>query len=75
MNKQLETLVGRIGGWPEDGQAEALLELARIERERVDAVPLTPDEREAIAAAMAEVDAGEFASAAEVEALFRRHGA
>ena len=71
MNVALAKMLPKIEAWPDEDQ-EALAEIARaIEAERTGVYVLGDDERRAVLKGLAEVERGEFASDADVEAVFR----
>jgi hypothetical protein len=72
----LKSLLERIQSWPESAQEELLSVAREIETElKTGEYVASADELQAIDEAIASLDAGEFASAAEIAAMrskFRR---
>jgi hypothetical protein len=72
-NPDLKLLLERAESWPETAQAELLSVAHEIERELTDnTYHATDDELHAIDEAIASLDAGEFATEAEIEAAFAK---
>jgi len=69
--EQLEAVFDRVRAWPEWRQQEAVELLSAIEAEP-EAYPLSEEERADLEQAVAEMDRGEVASEADVNAVFRR---
>jgi hypothetical protein len=74
MTTNLKELLERVENWPEAAQKELVAVANQIESElqRGDFVA-TLEELEIIDAAMASIDAGESASAAEIKAVFAKY--
>jgi predicted transcriptional regulator len=69
----LKNLLKRVQTWPEAAQDELVAVANQIENElQGDEYVATPEELAAIDAAIASVDAGEFASEREIEAAFAK---
>jgi len=70
---QLKNLLARIQTWPEAAQDELVAVANEIESElQAHEYLATSDELEAIDAAIAEIDRGEIATDAEVDAAFAK---
>jgi hypothetical protein len=72
MATTLERAFDRIRRLPDSRQTEAI-ELLEAFLEEPEIYVLSNDERRLIAEAQAEIDRGEYASEAEVEAIFAKH--
>jgi hypothetical protein len=70
--EQIEAVLDRVRSWPADRQEEAISVLLAMEAERNDKYYLSAEERADLEEALAEMDRGEVASQAEVNAVFRR---
>jgi hypothetical protein len=69
----LKNLLERIQTWPEEAQNELVAVAAQIESElQGDGYTATQNEQQVIDEAMASLDAGEFATDAEVAAAFAK---
>jgi hypothetical protein len=68
----LKNLLKRVQTWPEAAQDELVAVANQIENELQGEYVATPEELAAIDAAIASVDAGEFASEREIEAAFAK---
>jgi hypothetical protein len=69
----LKNLLERVQAWPEEAQNELVPVAIQIESElRGDEYMATQDELKVIDAAMASLDAGEFATDREVAAVFAK---
>jgi hypothetical protein len=69
----LKTLLERVQSWPESAQDELIAVVNEIETElKTGEYVASPDELQAIDEALASLDAGEFATDAEVEAAFAK---
>jgi predicted transcriptional regulator len=67
----LKNLLKRVQTWPEAAQDELVAVANQIESElQGDEYVATPDELAAIDAAIASIDAGEFATEREIETAF-----
>jgi hypothetical protein len=70
---QLKNLIARVQTWPEAAQEELVAVANEIENElQANEYLATSEELEAIDAAIAEIDRGEVAADAEVEAAFAK---
>lgn len=69
---ELKDLLDRVWTWPEEAQNELVAVANQIESELQGDYVATREELEAIDAAMASLDAGEFASDEEVQAAFAK---
>ena len=69
---ELKDLLERVGTWPEEAQNELVAVANQIESELQGNYVATREELEAIDAAIASLDAGEFASDEEVQAAFAK---
>ena len=69
---ELKDLLERIRAWPEEAQNELVAVANQIESELQGDYVATREELEAIDAAIASLDAGEFASDEEVQAAFAK---
>ena len=70
---QLKNLLARVQTWPEAAQDELVAVANEIESElQADEYVASSEELEAIDAAIAEIDRGEVATDAEVEAAFAK---
>ena len=75
MTKLLERAIEAARRLPPDEQDDIALAIMRLAgADDVPAVPLTPDEREAIARSKAAAARGEFATDDEVRAVWAKHG-
>lgn len=70
MNSRLRKIIQRADAWSKPAQDELLQVALEIEAEQHGVYHATADELRAIDAALEEVDCGEIASPAEVEAAF-----
>ena len=70
MNTKLRKIIQRAEAWPKAAQDELVQTALEIEAEQQGLYHATADELRAIDAALEEVDRGEIASSAEVEAAF-----
>jgi predicted transcriptional regulator len=70
----IDALVERIASWPAKAQEEAVASLLSIEARHAPMYVLSPDERQAVLAGLAEADRGEFVSDDDMAAFFKRHG-
>jgi len=69
MNKALETLLPRVVDWPEEDQLALLSVAAEIEAARQGHRATAREDLAAIDQGLADMRAGRFASAAQVEAV------
>ena len=69
---ELKDLLERVRAWPEEAQNELVAVANQIESELQGDYVATREELEAIDAAIASLDAGEFASDEEVQAAFAK---
>ena len=74
MTKLLDKALARVRSWSSDRQDDAARLLLAMDRHDAEPYRLTPQERDEIDAALAEVERGELVSAEDVAALFRRFG-
>lgn len=74
MNAQLKQLLEVAESWSEADQEDLIAYAREIEARRSGIYTLSDDERAAIEEGLAQADRGEFASAEEVAALFKRYG-
>ncbi len=74
ISKRLEKAVEATKAWPLDGQEAAAEVLEQMNRLATTPYKLTDEERADLEEALAEARRGEFASDAEVAAMFARHG-
>ena len=74
LTKRLERILETAKAWPVERQEAAADMLEQMDRLTTKAYQLSPDELADIEEALAEVQRGEFASDAEVAAMFARHG-
>ncbi len=74
MTQLLDRAIAVARQLPPEAQDEIARELLIFAGEDVGPVPLTPEERAAVAAGRAAAARGEFASEAEVRDLLARHG-
>jgi hypothetical protein len=73
VSKRLERMLQAVGSWSIDRQEAAADVLEQIDRLTTSTYELSEDERSDIEQAIAEARRGEFASEAEVAALFARY--
>ena len=72
-DQDLKTLLERVQSWPESAQDELIAVANEIETElQTGEYVASPDELQAIDEAIASLDAGEFATDAEVAAAFAK---
>jgi hypothetical protein len=69
---ELKNLLERIQAWPEEAQNELVAVADQIESELRSDYSASREELQAIDAAMASIDAGEFATDDEVSAAFAK---
>jgi predicted transcriptional regulator len=72
MGTELKNLLERIQAWPEEAQNELVAVADQIESELRSDHSASREELQAIDAAMASIDAGEFATDDEVSAAFAK---
>ncbi|MCW5697121.1 MAG: hypothetical protein KIS96_10385 [Bauldia sp.] len=70
----IDTLVERIASWPEEAQDEAIESLMSIEAKVGETYRTSPEERDAIRRGLADAERGNFVSADDLAAFFKRHG-
>jgi hypothetical protein len=70
--EQIEAVLNRVRNWPADRQERAVSLLLAMEAETDEVYLLSAEERADLKEALAEMDRGEVASQAEVDAAFRR---
>ncbi len=73
--EQIEAVLKRVRSWPKARQEDAASVLLAMEAQAADPYALGAEERADLKAALEEAARGEFATEAEVEAVFARHGA
>ena len=72
--KMIKEILRRAEAWPESAQAELAQAALEIERELQDnTYPATPEEVAAIERGLREAEQGQFATEAEVEAVFAKY--
>jgi hypothetical protein len=69
---ELKDLLERVRTWPEEAQNELVAVANQIETELQGDYVASREELEAIDAAIASLDAGEFASSKEIQAAFAK---
>ncbi|MFZ1102132.1 MAG: hypothetical protein WAN86_04670 [Hyphomicrobiaceae bacterium] len=74
LSKRLETVLEAVKGWPRERQDAAAEVLEHMHRLATTAYKLSDAERADLEEALAEARRGEFATDAEVAAMFARHG-
>ena len=74
LSKRLETVLEAVRSWPAERQEAAAEVLEHMNRLATTAYKLSDEERADLEEALAEARRGEFASDAEVAAMFARHG-
>jgi hypothetical protein len=74
MSKRLEKALEAVKSWPADRQDAAAELLEHMDKLARAPHRLTDDERADLEEALAEARRGEFASDAEVAAIYTRHG-
>ena len=72
MSRLFEEALEKVRAWPEARQDDLARIVFEIERQGVDPIVLDDDERAAIDEAMAEIEADQFASEAQVDSAFKR---
>jgi hypothetical protein len=72
MTKLMEKAIASVRSWPAPQQDEAAEILLALDRLGADPYVASDDELQAIDEALAQVEAGKYASDAEVEAAFSR---
>ncbi|HEY4521377.1 MAG TPA: hypothetical protein VJL57_03205 [Candidatus Paceibacterota bacterium] len=70
--RQIETLLERVGAWPQEAQEELLRSSMDIERKHVGKYYLDDGERADIREGLAEIERGEVASDEEVQKTFKK---
>ncbi len=73
-SKRLEKAIEAARAWPQDRQEAAAEILEQMNRLAATPYNLSAEERADLEEALAEARRGEFASDAEVAAMFARHG-
>lgn len=71
--KALKDILARVETWPETAQEEAAASLQAIEQELRSPYQLTEADKTAINRGLQAAGAGEFATDAEVEAVFAKY--
>jgi hypothetical protein len=74
MTKLLDKALERVRSWSRDRQDDAARLLLAMDRHDAEPYRLTPQERDEIDAALAEVERGELASEEDVAAMDTRRG-
>lgn len=74
LSKRLETVLEAVKSWPAEHQEAAAEVLEHMNRLATAVYKLSDEERADLEEALAEARRGEFASDAEVAAMFARHG-
>ena len=69
----IEAVLERVRTWPLDRQADAARILLRMEEMDAEGSELSDEDMAALDEAEAEADRGEFATAAEIEAIFAKY--
>ena len=72
MIADLKRILSQAETWPAEDQAALLAAAREIEAERSGTYVMSDEERAAVEEGLAQAERGEFASEAEVEAIFRR---
>ena len=76
MTKRLDEAIAQVRKLSPDRQEDAAsLLFSLLAQQEASPPPLTREQVERVEAAIARADAGEFASEAEVEAVWKKHGA
>jgi hypothetical protein len=70
---QIDAVLDRVRSWLKTRQEDAVQLLLAMEAQDGGAYALSPEEREDLESALAEAARGDFASDAEVAALFARY--
>ncbi len=73
MNAIVKEIIGRAEHWPEEDQEELAQAALEIELRRAGNYRATPEELAAIDQGLASAARGEFASEADVQALFAKY--
>jgi hypothetical protein len=74
ISKRLQKALEAVRTWPVERQDAAAEVLERMDSLSTTPYKLTPEERADLEEALAEARRGEFASDADVRAMFARHG-
>ena len=74
MTKLLEQALEAARSLPPDAQDDIARIVLQLSRDEAAPVPLSPDERSAIAASKAAAARGEFATEEQVRAVWAKHG-
>lgn len=69
IKSQIDAVLTRVRGWPEWRQQEAVALLLSLEGEE-EVYPLSAEDRNDLVHALAEMEQGEVASAAQVKTIF-----
>ena len=72
---QIDAVLDRVHSWPKSRQEDAVRILLAMEAQAAAPYVLDAEERADLEAALDEAARGEFATEAEVEAVFARHRA
>jgi len=73
MNAKLKDIIARVETWPEGAQEQAVALLLALEREYAEPYQATNEELAAIDRGLRDVAEGQFATDAEVEAVFAKY--
>ena len=74
MTKLLDQAIEAVRKLPQHEQDEIARVVLQLTGSESEPVPLTPEEREALAISMAQAERGEFATDEEVRAVWKKHG-
>jgi UDP-N-acetylmuramyl tripeptide synthase len=74
MIKLFEQAIARVRTWPRSRQEDAAQILLAMEAQGTEPYVLTPEEREAVRAALDAAERGDIATEAEVQAMWKKHG-
>ena len=73
METTLSDILEKAQSWPKETQEKLLRYAERLEKRHVSVYKLSPEERADVEEAMAQMDAGQFASDEEVAEVFNRY--
>ena len=71
---QLEKALQTVRSWPADRQDDLAEVIAEMQASTSDVYHLSPEERADVELSLAQAEAGQFATNAEVAAVLKRHG-
>jgi hypothetical protein len=71
--EEIDAVLDRVKTWPVERQAHAAFLLIGFEREAEEPLEMSDEDRVAVEEALREEERGEFASDAEVQAVFDRY--